>query len=123
MVSNCDKFSFGRMGDWFQLIAVTHIILVDRVREIISWIALYTPCISSRAEIHSNSLSYTIFERVKAELEEYKKKQQAVNEAILRQRELDEKQDFYRVCLSEFTIEDINLLQEIRQKITYIWKS
>jgi hypothetical protein len=50
-------------------------------------------------------------------LEEYKKKQQAINEAILRQRELDEKQDFYRVCLSEFTIEDINLLQEIRQKL------
>jgi hypothetical protein len=46
----------------------------------------------------------------KVELEDYRKKQQAVNEAILRQRELDEKQDFYRVCLSEFTIEDINLL-------------
>ena len=59
----------------------------------------------------------TELERVKAELEEYKKKQQAINEAILRQRELDEKQDFYRVCLSEFTIEDINLLQEIRQKL------
>lgn len=54
---------------------------------------------------------------VKEELEDYRKKQQAVNEAILRQRELDEKQDFYRVCLSEFTIEDINLLQEIRQKL------
>ena len=59
----------------------------------------------------------TELERVKAELEEYKKKQQAVNEAILRQRELDEKQDFYRVCLSDFTIEDINLLQEIRKKL------
>lgn len=59
----------------------------------------------------------TELERLKAELEEYKKKQQAVNEAILRQRELDEKQDFYRVCLSDFTIEDINLLQEIRQKL------
>lgn len=54
---------------------------------------------------------------VKEELEDYKKKQQAVNEAILRQRELDEKQDFYRVCLSEFTIEDINLLQSIRQRL------
>ncbi len=53
----------------------------------------------------------------KAELADYKKKQDAVNEAILRQRELDEKQDFYRVCLSEFTIEDISLLQEIRQKL------
>ena len=53
----------------------------------------------------------------KTELEDYKKKQQAVNEAILRQRELEEKQDFYRVCLSEFAIEDITLLQEIRQKL------
>lgn len=53
----------------------------------------------------------------KAELDDYKKKQDAVNEAILRQRELEEKQDFYRVCLSEFTIEDITLLQEIRQKL------
>lgn len=53
----------------------------------------------------------------RVELADYKKKQDAINEAILRQRELDEKQDFYRVCLSEFTIEDITLLQEIRQKL------
>ena len=52
-----------------------------------------------------------------ATLEEYKKKQQAVNEAILRQRAIDEQQDFYRVNLSEFAIEDIKLLQEIRQKL------
>ena len=51
------------------------------------------------------------------ELNEYRKKQQAVNEAILRQRAIDEQQDFYRVCLSEFAIEDIKLLQEIRQKL------
>lgn len=51
------------------------------------------------------------------ELDDYKKKQQAVNEAILRQRAIDEQQDFYRVCLSEFAIEDIKLLQEIRQKL------
>ena len=54
---------------------------------------------------------------VTTELDEYKKKQQAVNEAILRQRQLNEQQDFYRVCLSEFAIEDIKLLQEIRQKL------
>ena len=55
--------------------------------------------------------------QVVATLDEYKKKQQAVNEAILRQRAIDEQQDFYRVCLSEFAIEDIKLLQEIRQKL------
>lgn len=53
----------------------------------------------------------------KAELADYKKKQDAINEAILRQRELDEKQDFYRICLSQETIEDIQLLQNIRQKL------
>lgn len=53
----------------------------------------------------------------KNELADYKKKQQAVNEAILRQRAIDEQQDFYRVCLSENAIEDIKLLQEIRQKL------
>jgi hypothetical protein len=47
---------------------------------------------------------------VLAELADYKKKQQAVNEAILRQRAIDEQQDFYRVNLSEFAIEDIKLL-------------
>ena len=55
--------------------------------------------------------------QVMAELADYKKKQQAVNEAILRQRAIDEQQDFYRVNLSEFAIEDIKLLQEIRQKL------
>ena len=54
---------------------------------------------------------------IKNELADYKKKQQAVNEAILRQRAIDEQQDFYRVCLSENAIEDIKLLQEIRQKL------
>ena len=53
----------------------------------------------------------------KVELDDYKKKQQAINEAILRQRAIDEQQDFYRVNLSEFAIEDIKILQEIRQKL------
>ena len=55
--------------------------------------------------------------QVATSLEDYRKKQQVINEAILRQREIDERQDFYRVALSEYTIEDIKLLQEIRQKL------
>ena len=55
--------------------------------------------------------------QVIAELDDYKKKQQVINEAILRQRAIDEQQDFYRVNLSEFAIEDIKLLQEIKQKL------
>ena len=57
--------------------------------------------------------------RVLAELADYKKKQQAVNEAILRQRAIDEQQDFYRVCLSQETIEDVQILQNVRQKLHF----
>lgn len=56
-------------------------------------------------------------DRVKAELDDYKQKQQVVNEAILRQRAIDEQQDFYRVCLTSETIDDIKILQEIRQRL------
>ena len=55
----------------------------------------------------------------KVELDDYKKKQQAINEAILRQRAIDEQQDFYRVNLSQNTIEDVQILQEVRQKLHF----
>ena len=62
-------------------------------------------------------LIQSIINDAKNELNDYRKRQQVINEAILRQRAIEEKQDFYRVCLSEFAIEDIKLLQEIRQKL------
>ena len=52
-----------------------------------------------------------------AELEEWRKKRQAINEEIMRQRHLDEAQDFYRVCLSDAAIHDIQLLQSIKTKL------
>ena len=52
-------------------------------------------------------------------LDDYKKKQQVINEAILRQRAIDEQQDFYRVCLSQETIEDVQILQNVRQKLHF----
>ena len=57
--------------------------------------------------------------RVLIELADYKKKQQVVNEAILRQRAIDEQQDFYRVCLTKETIEDVQILQNVRQKLHF----
>ena len=55
----------------------------------------------------------------RAELEDHRKKQQAINEAILRQRAIEEQQDFYRVCLSQETVEDVQILQNIRQKLHF----
>lgn len=50
-------------------------------------------------------------------LEAYRAKQEAINQEILRRRELEEKTDFYRVCLSEDAISDIILLKSIRQNL------
>ena len=50
-------------------------------------------------------------------ISEYQTKQDAINQEILRRRELEEKHDFYRVCLSEDAISDINLLQVTRQNL------
>jgi chromosome segregation ATPase len=64
-----------------------------------------------QAELQKNlAETEVLLNEAKAELEDYRKKQQAINEAILRQRAIDEQQDFYRVNLSEFAIEDIKLL-------------
>lgn len=53
------------------------------------------------------------------ELEEYKKKQAAYNAEVLRRRELEEKQDFYRVVLSTEASDDISYLLSIREKLIY----
>ena len=47
----------------------------------------------------------------------YSAKQAAINEAILRQRAIDEQQDFYRVCLSPDVANDVELLNTIRRNL------
>lgn len=50
-------------------------------------------------------------------IEEFAQKQKAINEAIARQRLLEEQQDFYRVCLTEDAISDISFLQQVRKNL------
>ena len=52
-----------------------------------------------------------------AQIEAYSAKQAAINEAILRQRELDEQQDFYRVCLAPDTANDVEVLNAARRNL------
>ena len=56
-------------------------------------------------------------DKISIELESFRAKQETINQDILRQRELEEKADFYRVCLSNETIMDIIELQIVRQKL------
>lgn len=47
------------------------------------------------------------------QINDYKKKQQVINEEILRRRQVEEQQDFYRIKLSDADLQDINYLLSI----------
>ena len=51
------------------------------------------------------------------EIAKYAAKQTAINEAILRQRKLEEERDFFRVCLDAEAMEDIAVLQEAKKNL------
>ena len=55
---------------------------------------------------------------IEAELNEYQAKRAAINEAILRERELEEKEDFYRISIKENDIKDIEVLRSIEPRLT-----
>lgn len=52
-------------------------------------------------------------------LEDFRKKQDVINAEIIRRREVEEKQDFYRVCLDEAAVQDIQILLNIREKLIF----
>ena len=56
-------------------------------------------------------------DQLKAEFDEFAVMQQAVNEAILRQKELKEKEDFYSIIVPENDREDIKVLQSMDLKL------
>ena len=51
------------------------------------------------------------------ELDDYRRRRAAVNEAILREKELKEKETFYKLNISENDIEDIEVLKTIESKL------
>lgn len=67
---------------------------------------------------------------VKLELEDFHRQREAINEAIKRERELSEKEDFYKIQLTQNDIEDIKLLDSMKDRLCHkevlpkvIWES
>ena len=56
-------------------------------------------------------------DRITSVLQEYTLKQQNINKAILKQKEIQERQDFYRICLSNEAKSDINYLLSISSSL------
>ena len=71
---------------------------------------------SEAAGAHLQTLTETI-EEIKKEIDDYTAKRAAINEAIMRQRAIDEQQDFYRVCLAPETANDVSVLNMARQNL------
>ena len=52
------------------------------------------------------------------EIDDFQKKQQVINEEIIRRRQVEEQQDFYRIVLDETAISDMQILLNVREKLT-----
>ena len=59
----------------------------------------------------------TDLETVRAELDDFKKKQEALNKEIMRRREVEEKQDFYRICIEDASKEDMTIINSFLPQI------
>ena len=55
--------------------------------------------------------------QITCQLESFRAKQEAINQEILRRRELEDQTDFYRVCLTDEAIADVDLLRITRQNL------
>lgn len=55
--------------------------------------------------------------KLQSELDDFKTRQDSINEAILREKELKEKEDFYSIQVSENDKEDIKVLQSMDLKL------
>ena len=59
----------------------------------------------------------TELDKLLIKLNDFQQKQQVINEEILRRRQLEEQQDFFRVVLSESSLSDMQILLSIREKL------
>ena len=69
-------------------------------------------------ETQKNSITQEISE-LKSELEEEKNKRAAINEEILRQRKLEQEQDFYRIQLDPDDTDDIEILRDVTVRLRH----
>ena len=65
----------------------------------------------------SKNKYYNDLEKIKKELEDYRLRRAVVNEAILREKEIQEKETFYKINITENDIEDIEVLKTIELKL------
>lgn len=66
---------------------------------------------------HQKEQTQIELDKLLIKLNDFQQKQQVINEEILRKRQLEEQQDFFRVVLSESSLSDMQILLSIREKL------
>ena len=51
-------------------------------------------------------------------VDDYRTKRDAINEAILREKQIQEQEDFYKICVNANAQQDIEILEQIRNKLS-----
>ena len=72
----------------------------------------------SAMEAHKNEMLEQIHQ-IKSELEEERTKRAAINEEILRQKQLEEQQDFYRIQLDPNDKDDVEILRSVAPRLRH----
>ena len=57
-------------------------------------------------------------ENLQVVVDDYRAKRDAINEAILREKQIQEQEEFYRICISNEAQQDIQVLEQIRNKLS-----
>lgn len=60
--------------------------------------------------------AYVELAQIKSDLEDFRKRRDVVNQQILREKAIQDEEDFYRVCVSDQDIEDLDLLKTIEPR-------
>lgn len=57
-------------------------------------------------------------ESLQVVVDDYRAKRDAINEAVLREKQIQEQEEFYRICISSEAQQDIQVLEQIRNKLS-----
>lgn len=56
-------------------------------------------------------------ENLQVVVDDYRSKRDAINKAVLREKQIQEQEEFYRICISNEAQQDIQVLEQIRNKL------
>ena len=67
----------------------------------------------TKDEVYDNALEYC---DILETLDDFRRRREVVNSQVLREKQIQEEKDYYRICLSQNDIEDLQIIKDIEHK-------